>query len=195
MKIKILKLNTGFTLVETLVAISIFTGSVLGLLVLTGGNVSNTNYARDRIVATFLAQEGLEYMRNLRDTYTLFESNGWEEFKTKVSPCFDPSSCYFNADNLNYNIPSNQAMKYIEIYTCDSNICPNLLYDNESYTKKFNYSNGSATAFSRKIIIRDVVNTGIYNKELEVISMVTFNSGNRSYTVSFSNYLKNWNEF
>ncbi len=213
MKIKILKLNKGFTLVETLVAISIFTGSVLGLLALTGGSISNTNYARDRIVATFLAQEGLEYMRNLRDTYVLFQSNGWGDEGTDNDDgsggeppgsfikelndggCMLESGCYFNPDNLDYGIPSDQAMKFIEIYPCDGGVCPNLLYDNESYTRKFNYTNGSPTSFSRKIIIRKVVNTDFNNKELEVISMVTFNSGNRNYTVSFSNYLKNWNEF
>src|SRR3989344_5745995 len=86
---QILSLSKGFTLVETLVAISIFTTSILALLVILSGSISNTNYAKQKMVATYLAQEGIEYARNLRNNAFLF-STGWGNFN--VSGTIDDSS-------------------------------------------------------------------------------------------------------
>src|SRR3990167_10563893 len=83
-----LRSKRGFTLVETLVAISIFTVSILGLLSVLSGGISDTSYAKKKIIASYLAQEGIEYIRNMRDNYVLYPSNGtWNNFKAKLSPC------------------------------------------------------------------------------------------------------------
>ena len=84
------KFNYGFTLVETLVAISIFTTSILGLMSVLSGSISNTNYVKQKIIATYLAQEGVEYIRSMRDTYVLYSSvNGedWASFKGELNSC------------------------------------------------------------------------------------------------------------
>lgn len=188
------KLNTGFTLVETMVAISIFTGAVLGLLALTGGSISNTTYAKNKLVAYFLAQEGVEYVRNLRDTYALFEPNGFENFKNllKANGCNTPTGCYVNPDSLDYSIPSAQAMKSLIITPCSAT-CPNMFYDEESVLRKYNYTTGEPTGFSRKIKTKDVVNAdGLFNKEIQVESIVNFTSGSKNYEVLFVTYLKDW---
>ncbi len=78
--------NKAFTLIETLVAISIFTMSILGLMSVLASSISNTNYAKQKMAATYLAQEGIEYARNMRDTNVLSDTtstqHGWETFKT-----------------------------------------------------------------------------------------------------------------
>lgn len=76
------KLFSGFTLVETLVAISIFTMSILGLMSVLASGISNTGFAKKKMQATYLAQEGIEYVRNQRDTFVLEKGGqaGWEEF-------------------------------------------------------------------------------------------------------------------
>ncbi|MEJ0001975.1 MAG: prepilin-type N-terminal cleavage/methylation domain-containing protein [bacterium] len=66
--------NGGFTLVETLVAISIFTLSVLIMLSVLSKGISDTAYAKKKLIASYLAQEGIEYMRNMRDTYMLYSA-------------------------------------------------------------------------------------------------------------------------
>jgi len=75
----------GFTLVETLVAISIFTMSILALLVILTQGIANTNYAKHKITASYLAQEGIEYARNVRDTLVLYNASssqdGWNSFR------------------------------------------------------------------------------------------------------------------
>jgi len=78
------KTNKAFTLVETLVAISIFSVSVLSLLSILASGVSETNYAKQKIVASYLAQEGIEYARNMRDTSVISAGDaqtGWNNFK------------------------------------------------------------------------------------------------------------------
>jgi type II secretory pathway pseudopilin PulG len=77
------KQNRGFTLVETLVAISIFTLSILAMMSVLASGISDTNYAKQKMTATYLAQEGIETMRNTRDTYVLYPNSGndWDSFK------------------------------------------------------------------------------------------------------------------
>jgi prepilin-type N-terminal cleavage/methylation domain-containing protein len=78
--------NKGFTLVETLIAISIFSMSIVTMMSVLGTGISDTNYAKTKIIATYLAQEGIEHARNIRDNYVLYASinpsRTWDTFKT-----------------------------------------------------------------------------------------------------------------
>ena len=74
--------NKAFTLLETLVAISIFTVSILGIMSVLASGISNANYAKQKMTASYLAQEGIEYIRNMRDTNVLYSVNGgWNGFR------------------------------------------------------------------------------------------------------------------
>ncbi|MDD5721147.1 MAG: hypothetical protein PHT16_01715 [Candidatus Pacebacteria bacterium] len=80
--------NIGFTLVETLVSISIFTMSILGLMSILASGISDVNYAKQKMTAEYLAQEGIEYVRNMRDTDVLYDTDGaqvgWNKFITSA---------------------------------------------------------------------------------------------------------------
>ena len=58
----------GFTLIETLVAISILMLAVTGPLVISQKGLSAAAYAKDQMIAYYLAQDAMEYVRNVRDT-------------------------------------------------------------------------------------------------------------------------------
>jgi Tfp pilus assembly protein PilV len=74
--------NMGFTLVETLVSISIFSMAILGLLSILASGITNTTYAKQKMAADYLAQEGIECIRNTRDNYVLYQdsTHDWSKF-------------------------------------------------------------------------------------------------------------------
>src|SRR3989344_8654185 len=58
----------GFTLVETLVAIGVLMAAVAGTLTVASRGIALTGVSRDNIVAFYLAQEPIEFIRKYRDT-------------------------------------------------------------------------------------------------------------------------------
>ncbi len=183
--------NKGFTLVEALVAVAIFTVSVLALMVVLSDSVANTAYAKKKIIATYLAQEGIEYMRNLRDTYVLYQSStsdGWNDFKVKVSPCDTEllAVCYFDDQNLNFSSQI-KPITAIDIFSCTNADCPYLLYD--KVTGRYNYATGAITDLIREIRI-----TNTNSDEMRVVSTVSWTQGSGKYEITLSANLFNWTQ-
>ena len=65
------QLNAGFTLVETLLAVSLLSIAITAPMVLTMQALTSAYYARDQITASHLAQEGLEAVHAIRDKQIL----------------------------------------------------------------------------------------------------------------------------
>lgn len=187
----------GFTLVETLVAVSIFTVSVLALLVILSSSIANVSYAKKKIIAGYLAQEGVEYMRNMRDTFVLYSSssqNGWDAFITKTSLCDiivdNTKSCYFDDANL-FNGGIMPMVNLVSVTACGA-ACPVMLYDataGGATEGRYNYSSGITTDYIRKIKI-----TLISPDEIKVSSTVSWLQGSGVYSVTLSEDLFNWIE-
>ena len=66
----------GFTLIETLVAISLLTIAIVAPMSLTAQSLASAYYARDQITAFYLAQEAIEAIRSVRDGNILKVSQG-----------------------------------------------------------------------------------------------------------------------
>lgn len=62
--------NRGFTIIETFVAITVLLIAVLGPLILLTRSISDGNYAKNQVTASFLAQEGLDLVVALSTKYT-----------------------------------------------------------------------------------------------------------------------------
>lgn len=60
--------NRGFTLLETIVAIAILSLAITGPMIISEKGIDTSIYARDQVTAFYLAQEAVEYIRNIRDT-------------------------------------------------------------------------------------------------------------------------------
>lgn len=61
----------GFTLMETLVAISLLTTAIVAPMGLAARSLASAYYARDQVTAFYLAQEGIEAVRAFRDAQIL----------------------------------------------------------------------------------------------------------------------------
>src|SRR3954462_3848275 len=66
----------GFTLLETMVAVSLLAVAIVAPMSLTAQSLASAYYARDEVTAFYLAQEGLEVVRNIRDNNILQNSQG-----------------------------------------------------------------------------------------------------------------------
>ncbi len=60
-------INKGFTLVETLVAITILMISIGGPMVLVGNGINVSRFSRDQVTAFYIAQDAIEALRFVRD--------------------------------------------------------------------------------------------------------------------------------
>lgn len=74
-----LKNQKGFTLAELLITIFVFTVGILGIYLVVQNSYATINYAKNRLIAIYLAQEGIEIVRNIRDTNWLEEEESWDE--------------------------------------------------------------------------------------------------------------------
>lgn len=186
----------GFTLIETLVAVSIFTVSVLTLIILLSQGLMNTSYAKQKMIAGYLAQEGIEYIRNMRDTYVLYYSTtaqvGWDAFYAKLTSvgtsCQLTDGCYFDDRNVSFT-DATMPMTDLIFTACSSSTCSSnpLFYD--SSTGKYHYISGVSSGFFRQIKISQInVN------EIKVSSTVYWNQGSGSHNINLTENLFNWVE-
>lgn len=170
---------SGFTLVETLVAISIFSLSILGLMSVLSQGIADINYAKQRMTAEYLAQEGIEYLRNMRDTYTLYDpesgQEGWDAFRAKLAPCV-ATTCGFDV----LVAPLDAAA----VFQCPPENC-DLYLNNGGYNTSI--YGGARSGFRRRI---QIVQTSL--DEIAIYASVDWAQGSGAKEVRFYESLFNW---
>ena len=91
--------SAGFTLIEAVVAIAILMFTIIGPITLAQRSLSASYYAKDQVIAYYLAEESVEYLRNLRDGNRL-KGNPWLQ---GANPCFSSGgSSYCGIDPSNF---------------------------------------------------------------------------------------------
>lgn len=128
--------NIGFSLLETLVAISVLTVALLGAYSLTSFGVSRASLAKNQNIAFFLAQEAAEYASNQRLNNTL-QGGDW---LNGFDACRTNDGCYVDAVNNS-------------ISPCSGGSCPKIRFDPGT---GYNYQSGNETVFQRKVKIETV---------------------------------------
>ncbi len=182
--------SRGFTLVETMVAISIVAISIVGPLFALQKGVTASYTARDRLIASALAQEGLEYVHAIRDSNYLFAvanpsiprnflwrldgstSNG------VTSPnCTAGAACIVDMVNDTVSAcatPTTCTPLYLSTVT-------------NQYNTQTASGNNIATRFTRSVKL-SIVNV----REVTVTSTVTWRTGQNTYSVSATENLQDW---
>ncbi|HEY4509194.1 MAG TPA: type II secretion system protein [Candidatus Paceibacterota bacterium] len=159
--------NTGFTLVESLVAISILSLSIAATFTAVQNSIQNSTYAKDEITAFYLTQEAMEFIKNIRDENALHsisgQSTNWLASLSNVSsdPCYFGKTCVIDSP-----------LKTVTACSGGFGSCPNLKED--SGTGLFGYTSGGTwltTNFKREIQFQQVA-----SDEISVIIKISWTS-------------------
>ncbi|MDD5152735.1 MAG: type II secretion system protein [Candidatus Pacebacteria bacterium] len=164
--------SKGFTLLETLIAISILLVAVIGPMTLLGGALNKIYYARDEMIAVNLAQEGIESVRQIRDTNMLVRGS---ESPTPTTP-WDR-----NLASGDYIVDIGNL---ISCPSCGAGGDP-VVFDSPRGLYRQGTS-GLSTSFSRK------VNISGSGDERTITATVTWNTGSTPGSIVISNSLLKW---
>ena len=162
--------SMGFTVVESLVATAILSLSILASFAAVRNGIQSSTIAKDQITAFYLAQEGVEYIKNIRDENALFSLNEISNNRPPRSWLYGLSDagadpCYFGRT---CRIDSFVGRAGIQPCSGGFSTCPDLRQD--TATKLFGY-NGAwpATSFKREIQLVQVSST-----EISIIMSMTW---------------------
>ena len=116
------KLVSGFTLVEALVAISILMIAIASPMTLAQKGLSTATLSKDQMIASFLAQDAIEAIRNVRDQIAVSQTNGGDWLGN--SPLLSLSACVCDprsSENCNFDSPTTPSnLKFCNIDTTAS---------------------------------------------------------------------------
>src|SRR3989344_6351960 len=140
----------GFSLLETTIAIAIMVSAILGPMGLSSQSIRSASVARNTIVASNLAQEGLELVRVFRHNNRL-AGQSWIQ---GLDTCLSANGCRIDARDLS-------------VQACAA-VCVPLKFDDS--LKLYNYSSGADTIFSRTITISNIT-----DDEIKVRASVKWN--------------------
>lgn len=166
------KRGAGFTLLEVILAITILTLAAGGSFVLIQQTVGSVSQVQSRLIASYLLQEGIEIIKNIRDSNWLkgndfdngLDAGDWEIdcSQSSLNSCLPP--CDYNNNNLHF-----------------------LKIDGGFY----NYSEGADTRFKRKITISKEPEEP---DRLKVSVEVLWKERGKNYSIKSQEFLYNWNK-
>ena len=163
--------NGGFTLIETLVAVTILSAAIAGPMALSIKNIGTASVSKDQLVAFYLGQEAIEYVRNVRDTNILSE-NGWLDGLGDCLPS-SPNGCYIDVINN-------------AITACEVDGCSNLKFDGQNY----NYASDDNSAFIRTVKIDNLIRADGDEAKIDVAVSWTGKYGQK--TMNLQDNIFNW---
>lgn len=169
----------AFTLVETLVAITIVLTAITGPLYVVQQSLSASRHAREQLVASSLAQEGVEFVRAIRDSNYIYNmtTGGARAWFAGLDGTAGSSGTYANCITGDCVIDSTQN-------TVSRTVAPLYL----STTGLYNQAGaGTATGFTRTVRL-----TAVSVDEMAIVVTVSWISKGQTRSVVLNEHLYNW---
>ncbi|HHE76461.1 MAG TPA: prepilin-type N-terminal cleavage/methylation domain-containing protein [Candidatus Parcubacteria bacterium] len=169
------KAKSGFTLLEVMVAIFVILVGVLGAYSVVQKIIFETHQSSFRLTAAYLAQEGVEIVRNIRDNNWL---NGGD-WNNGIEDCDDES--FYQADYKSNDLGSciNAASGAQKLNVNGEGF---YAYDDED--------TGKTSPFIRKILITRVSD----NMLKVVVKVFWYYKNNLQGPITVEDYLYNWHQ-
>ncbi len=170
--------SRGFTLVESLVAVTIITVAIAAPLTAANSALVAAFISRDKLTASYLAQEALEYVRAERDNaFLVNQATGWSVFLDVVSSCDAAAGDMCLVDPISANIEQ-----------CTTVVDCAVVKDSSSqYRQGDPPGTETATVFTRTVEVSIVSST-----EVEVVAEVLWTYHGTLHKVTITNHLTQW---
>ena len=198
----------GFTLIETLIAITILTLSIVGPFQVVQSVLLSSYNARDQLIAAGLAQDGIEYIRMIRDSnylYNVRHGSGTVTWLSGLDGRYGPS-CYQLAgpsqtgnggyqcliDSAAFGSGTDDGVVFTQGTsvltcpaqgTCTPGFLPLYVDSDGVYNQR---GVGAKTKFSRTLVLTDISAT----ETLVTVTVSWENHGPKSVVVT--EYLQDW---
>lgn len=168
----------GFSLIELMVSFAILTVGITSGINLIGQGLKSSSYLKNQAIASYLAVEGIELVKNKRDENFLKKVNWIQDLQNN---CVASNACTIDVTNLVSGISQCPNVS-------GQPKCPPLKYD--TALNLYNYSTGLTTIFTRKISISTV--SGFGSNDREITSEVSWTDRFGPHTYTLNNHIFNW---
>lgn len=155
----------GFTLIEVITVLFVVSLGLVGVLTLIVQNIQSQRFNHQNIIAYQLAQEGIELVREVRDSNWLTGAN-WDENLA--------AGTYY--------------MDYSDSVPVTTNGGPQVLYLNADNL----YTHASSTAVATSSFNRLITLVDHSTSSKQVISKVTWSDKNKSFSYVLDTLLYDW---
>jgi prepilin-type N-terminal cleavage/methylation domain-containing protein len=168
----------GYTLIELMVAVVILGLGITGSLFLLNQTLRNTSVVKNNFIATYLASEGVEIVRNIRDTNWRDgkvkqdgSANDWRSGLVIGVVCHSVANCGVDFDTTGLQAGVGATF---------------LKFDSGQY----HYEGGLNTLFTRKVSVEDLVAP----HSLRIVSTISWTEKGIPKSRVIEEHLYNWKE-
>jgi prepilin-type N-terminal cleavage/methylation domain-containing protein len=192
---KLKTIKEGFTLIESVVAISVLVTALVGPMTLAAHSISAQKTAKNTLIAANLAQEGIEFVKWYRDNNVLQEmakslpNNPAEKWLDGLDSC-RASMCGVDGNRLqDIDGDDTNGFQVYSLPLCDgaTSFCALMFDSSKQYVLCDSGCTGGKTPFSRTIHIIDkpknntTGSISVDPDEVEVVVTVTWTGGSKVF--------------
>lgn len=171
MKYEKLKNNRGFSMIELMASIFILSFGIIVIYNVFSNFIVMTNTVSSRLTAVYLAKEGMEIVKNVRDNNFINDEN-WDN---DINICSSGCQADYKAGTA-----SETSVNKIKNYNANQF----LMMNSDGF---YGYDSGIASKFKRKITI-----TSQGSNALKVVTQVFWNYNGKDISFETTGYLYNW---